>query len=337
MSMNTKTAVILINLGTPDKPSRKFVATFLSEFLGDGRVIDLPYLFRKLLVNLIIVPFRAGKSAEMYRRVWTKKGSPIIYNTQRLKDKLQKQLADKYEVFMAMRYGNPSMDNILSEIEAKQFKKLIIIPLFPQYASSTSGTIIEKALKIIRCWNYIPELKIISEFYRNPLFIKAWVENIRKEHFEDVEHILFSFHGLPERHVEKTHDNKSCTEFNCETELSVDNHACYRAQCYENTRLIVEELKLPEEKYTVCFQSRFGKRWLNPFTEDEVLKHAQKGTKSLLVVPLSFVADCLETIVEIDTEYRELFIQSGGEKLIMAKSLNDNDAWVAALKKLVKR
>ncbi|MCF6242764.1 MAG: ferrochelatase [Bacteroidales bacterium] len=333
--MNNKTAVLIINLGTPDKPSRKAVAKFLSEFLGDGRVIDLPYLFRKLLVNIIIVPFRAGKSAEMYRRLWTKKGSPILYNTHKLKVKLQNQLQDKYEVFMAMRYGNPSMNKILFEIEKKQFNKLIIIPLFPQYASSTSGTIIEKALKIIRRWNYIPELKVMSEFYRHPLFIKSWVEHIKQANFEDYEHILFSFHGLPERHVKKTHEDKPCTEMNCKTELNAANHACYRAQCYEHTRLIAKELGLSAGKYTVCFQSRFGKDWLAPFTEDEVIKHAQKGTKKLLVVPLSFVADCLETIVEIGVEYHDLFIEKGGEKLEMVQSLNDADIWVGTLAELI--
>ncbi len=331
----TKTVVLIINLGTPDRPSRKAVAKFLAEFLGDGRVIDLPYLFRKLLVNLIIVPFRAGKSAEMYRQLWTKKGSPILYNTQKLSNKLQKQLPDKYEVFMAMRYGKPSMDEILLEIEAKQFNKLIIVPLFPQYASSTSGTIIEKALKIISRRNYVPELKIISEFYQNSFFIKAWADKIRKSGFENYEHILFSFHGLPERHVERTHEDKACSVFNCETTIHEQNHACYRAQSYENARLIAQELGITEKKYTVCFQSRFGKRWLSPFTEDLVMESAKNGVKKILVVPLSFVADCLETIVEIGTEYRELFTQNGGEKLEMVDSLNDDDLWVESLQSII--
>jgi len=332
-----KTAVLIINLGTPDKPSRKPVAKFLSEFLGDGRVIDMPYFFRKFLVNLIIVPFRAGKSAEMYRQLWTRNGSPILFHTRKLNRKLQQSLPDKYEVFMAMRYGNPSMDKIFADIEQKHFEKLIIIPLFPQYASSTTGSIIEKSLKIINQWNYIPELKIISDFYQNPLFIKAWTEKIKAVNFEQFEHILFSYHGLPERHVERTHQDKSCTEFNCTKELKLNeqNHACYRAQCYENTRLIARELNLSEDKYTVCFQSRFGKRWLSPFTEDLVMEKARTGTKKLLVIPMSFVADCLETIVEIDTEYHELFIQNGGNDFTMVKSLNEDDLWVDSLKSIV--
>jgi ferrochelatase len=336
MNMNTKTAVILINLGTPDKPSRKAVARFLSEFLGDKRVIDLAYLWRKILVNLIIVPFRAGKSAELYRQVWTKEGSPILSNTRKLSIKLQKKLSGKYEVFMAMRYGNPSMTDVLSKIEQKKHKKIIIVPLFPQYASSTSGTIIDKALEIIRKWNYIPELKIISEFYQNPLFIQAWVEKIKKEQFENYEHFLFSFHGLPEKHVEQTHQNKSCDELNCRTGLNAGNHACYRAQCYENTRLIARALNLPKEKYTVCFQSRFGKRWLRPFTEDLIMEKAKNKTENLFVIPMSFVADCLETIVEIDTEYKELFLKNGGKKLKMLESLNDDDLWVSALTEMIK-
>jgi len=330
-----KTAILLINLGTPDKPTRKSVAKFLREFLGDGRVIDIPFLFRKLLVNLIIVPFRAGKSAEMYRRLWTRNGSPIIYNSRKLSVKLQKNLADKYEVFMAMRYGNPSMNTILAKIEEKNFQKIIILPLFPQYASSTNGTIIEKALKIIQNRNYIPKLKIISEFYQNPLFIQAWTEKIKQTQFEQYEHILFSYHGLPERHVERTHQNKSCSEFNCTMEINENNSACYRAQCYENTRLIAQKLNLSEKNYTVCFQSRFGKHWLSPFTEDLVMEKAKSGIKKLLVVPMSFVADCLETIVEIDAEYSELFIKNGGKELKMVKSLNDDDLWVESLKDLI--
>ena len=330
-----KTAVLLVNLGTPDKPDRKNVARFLSEFLGDGRVIDLPYFFRKILVNLIIVPFRSGKSSKMYRQLWTQKGSPILYNTQKLSAKLQKKLSVNYEVFMAMRYGNPSMNSILSEIEKQQFKKLIIIPLFPQYASSTVGSIIEKSLNIIAKWNYIPELRVISEFYKNPLFIKAWITKLQQLDYNKYEHILFSYHGLPEKHVERTHNNISCTEFNCSNELNKLNYACYRAQCYYNTRLIINELNLSKEMYSVGFQSRFGKRWLNPFTEDIIKEKAKNGIKKILVIPMSFVADCLETKVEIDIEYKKLFMAHGGKELKMPDSLNDDDLWVESLKSLI--
>ncbi len=333
----TKTAVLLINLGTPDKPTRKAVARFLREFLCDKRVMDIPYFLRKLLVHLIIVPFRSGKSAEMYRQLWTKKGSPILYHTRNLNNKLQNSLPDKYKVFMAMRYGNPSLSNELEKIKKGQFQKLIIIPLFPQYASSTTGSIIDKTLNIIQKWNYIPELKIISGFYQNKLFTKAWAEKIRKANFKEYEHILFSYHGLPERHVEQTHQNKPCTDFNCTREINEQNHACYRAQAYHNTRLLADELSLDEKQYTVCFQSRFGKRWLSPFTEDLIIEKAHSGVKKLLVIPMSFVADCLETIVEINTEYKELFLNNGGNELKMPESLNDDDIWVDALAGMVKK
>ncbi len=332
--MAINTAVLLINLGTPDRPTRVAVGKFLSEFLGDGRILDLPYIFRKLLVNLVIVPFRAGKSAKMYRKVWSENGSPILYNTQRLADKLQQKSTDKCEVFMAMRYGRPSLDAVLSEIEQRKFGRLIIVPLFPHYASATSGTIIEKTLRLINRWDFIPGIKIISGFYKDPLFIKAWTEKIRKANFDEYDHILFSYHGLPERHVERTHQNRPCSELNCTFEINAGNQGCYRAQCYEHTRIIAGALKLPDDKYTVCFQSRFGKRWLSPFTEDLTLQKAKSGIKKLMIVPMSFVADCLETIVEIDMEYRELFIANDGEKFKMVESLNADDLWVESLKSM---
>lgn len=333
--MTQQTAVLLVNLGTPDSPSKKNVRKFISEFLNDARVMDIPFVLRKLLVNLIIVPFRTPKSAKLYQKLWSDKGSPILNYGVSLKNKLNNLLDDKHKVFLAMRYGNPDMKNILKEIQEKHFDKLIILPLFPQYASSTTGSIIEKTMSIIQKWNYIPEIKIISEFYKNQKFITAWVEQIKKYPISEYDNILFSYHGLPEPHVEKTHENKSCNHFNCNTEINKQNHSCYQAQCYATTRLIAEKLNLSEKNYTVCFQSRFGKKWLNPFTEDIILKESKKGSKKLLVIPAAFVADCLETIVEIGIDYQELFVEHGGKKIQMVESLNDNDLWVEAIENII--
>lgn len=333
--MTKKTAVLLVNLGTPDSPSEKDVRKFISEFLNDARVIDIPFILRKLLVNLIIVPFRTKKTSKLYQKLWTEKGSPILTYGILLKNKLNKLLDNRHEVFLAMRYGNPNLKNILHEIKAKQFAKIIILPLFPQYASSTTGSIIEKAMRIIQKWNYIPEIKVISEFYQNPNYINAWISQIKKQDIADFDHILFSYHGLPEKHVESTHDNKSCNYFKCETEINQQNHSCYRAQCYENTRLIAHKLNLNKENYTVCFQSRFSRKWLSPFTDELIIQKAKKGDKKILVISPSFTADCLETVVEIGIDYQKLFVAHGGEKIQLVKSLNDNDLWVGTIKQLL--
>jgi len=333
--MTKKTAVLLVNLGTPDSPSKKNVRKFISEFLNDARVIDIPFILRKFLVNLIIVPFRTSKSSKLYQKLWTESGSPILTYGISLKKKLNNSLDNNHEVFIAMRYGNPNLKKVLSEIKEKHFDKLIILPLFPQYASSTTGSILEKTMNVIQKWNIIPEIKIISEFYQHPNFIEAWVEQIKKHKITDFDHILFSYHGLPKKHVEKTHQNKSCDHFNCKNEINEKNHSCYQAQCYATTRLIADKLNLGKKDYTLCFQSRFGKNWLSPFTEDLILKEAEKGSKKLLVIPAAFVADCLETIVEISIDYQELFIQKGGRKIQMVESLNDNDLWVKAIQKII--
>ncbi|RLD78268.1 MAG: ferrochelatase [Bacteroidetes bacterium] len=333
--MTQKTAVLLVNLGTPDSASKKNVRKFISEFLNDARVIDIPLILRKLLVNLIIVPFRTPKSAKLYQKLWTDNGSPILTYGISLNKKLNNLLDDKQEAFIAMRYGNPNLKKVLNQIKEKHFSKIVILPLFPQYASSTTGSIVEKIMIIIRKWNYIPEIKIISEFYQHPNFINSWIDQIRKHNIADFDQILFSYHGLPKRHVEITHNKKSCDNLNCKNEINKVNHSCYQAQCYETTRLIAKQLNLDEKNYTVCFQSRFGKKWLSPFTEDIILNEAKKGSKKLLVIPAAFVADCLETVVEIGEDYQDLFVLHDGEKVQMVESLNDNNMWVDTVKEII--
>jgi ferrochelatase len=330
------TGVLLIQLGTPDSPSVHDVRKYLSEFLNDPRVIDIPYLLRKILVNVTIVPFRAPKSAKLYQRLWTDKGSPLLFYSESLKEKVQIALGNNFEVELAMRYQNPSMDSVLQRMKKKGYERLIILPLFPHYASASTGSAIEKALGIIKKWWVIPEIKIISRFYDNEGYINSFAEQGKKYNLSEFDHILFSYHGLTVRQVDKVYsDGKPCSDHNCETEINQSNQYCYKAECYATTRLLAEKLNIPKEKYTVCFQSRLDKKWLEPFSDKVIIDLAKKGTKSLLVFSPAFVADCLETIVEVGLDYSRLFKENGGSHLQLVESLNENSLWVDTIKNML--
>jgi protoporphyrin/coproporphyrin ferrochelatase len=334
--MKAKSGVLLINLGTPDSPSVKDVRKYLFEFLNDPRVIDIPAIARFFLVNFIIVPFRAPKSAKLYRDLWTKDGSPILTYGRSIKNKLQLALGESFDVHLAMRYQNPGMDEVLAKMEKNNCEKIIIVPLFPQYASATTGSIIEKAMKIMGKWFIIPEIKIINQFYDNEDFLNTIVERAKKYNIDDYDHILFSYHGLPIRQVDKVYgDGTLCEKHSCESEINESNLYCYKATCYATTRLLADKLNIIKEKYTVCFQSRLDKKWLEPFSDKVVIEQAKKGAKKLLVFSPAFIADCLETTVEIGMEYQKLFEQHGGDKIQLVESLNDHPMWVEALKEMV--
>ena len=334
--MKPQTGVLLIQLGTPDDATVSAVRRYLSEFLNDPRVIDIPYLLRKFLVNVIIVPFRAPKSTKIYRQMWTEKGSPLLIYSESVKRKLQEKLGDDFKVELAMRYQNPGMDSVLAKMKMDNYKKIIIIPLFPQYASASTGSAIDKALKIIKKWWVIPELSIVSQFYDDEGFINAFTEIGKKYNIENYDHVLFSYHGLPERQVDKVYDDgKPCSDHNCENEITEENKYCYKAACYATTRLLSQRLKIPAEKYTVCFQSRLDEKWLKPFTDNVIVELAKKGVKKVLVFSPAFVADCLETIVEIGIEYQNLFVKNGGEKVQLVESLNEHPLWIDTLKNIV--
>lgn len=341
--MKLKTAVLLVNLGTPDSPSVKDVRKYLFQFLNDPRVIDIPILARFFLVNLIIVPFRAPKSAKIYQELWTnnglpdgQKGSPIIHYGKSAQGKLQSSLGDNFDVHLAMRYKNPSIDDVLSDIYKNNYEKIIVIPLFPQYASATTGSVIDRVMKIMSKWWVLPEVNFISQYYDNEGFINTIIERTKNYDIDEYDHVLFSYHGLPVRQVDKVYkDNSLCEEHSCETEINETNQFCYKATCYATTRLIAEKINLPKEKYTVCFQSRLDKNWLEPFADKVVIEQAKKGAKKLLVFSPSFVADCLETLIEIGVEYQKLFEENGGEKVQLVESLNDHPMWIEALKKMV--
>jgi ferrochelatase len=334
--MKADTGVLLVQLGTPDSPSDKDVRRYLSEFLNDPRVIDIPTLLRMILVNLIIVPFRAPKSAKIYQKLWTKEGSPLLLYSLSLQEKVQEALGNNFDVELAMRYQNPSMDLVLAKMKKKQYKKIIVLPLFPHYASATTGSVFEKVMKIVKDWWVIPEIVFVNQFYDDENFINAFVEKGKKYPHREYDHILFSYHGLPIRQVDKVYeDGKPCSDHNCETEITHENKYCYKAACYATTRLIAERLFIPKEKYTVCFQSRLDKNWLEPFSDKVVIELAKKGAKKLLVFSPAFVADCLETTIEIGLEYQELFVEHGGEKIQLVESLNDDPLWVKTVKEII--
>jgi len=334
-----KTGVLLIQLGTPDSPSTSDVRTYLSEFLNDPRVIDLPWLARKLLVNGIIVPFRAPKSAKIYKKLWEHGNgvSPLLTYTQSVQKLLSERLQnDNITVEMAMRYQNPSMDVVLDRMHKANYEQIIIIPLFPQYASASSGSAIEKAMNLIRKWWVIPEIKIVSQFYDHPAYIDSIVERAKAFNFDDYDHILFSYHGLPERQVDKVYDNGLCEDQPCETTINEENKFCYKATSYATTRLIAAKLGLKESDNTVCFQSRLDKKWLTPFSDVIVEEQGKKGAKKLLAFSPAFVADCLETIIEIGDEYQEIFEEHGGEKVQLVPSSNDHPRFIDCLEDLVR-
>ncbi len=330
-----KTAVILINVGTPDEPKVTAVRRYLFEFLNDRRVIDLPLVLQKILVNLIIVPFRAPKSTKLYQRLWTDKGSPLLYISENVQKQLQARLGFKASVFMAMRYGNPSIGKALASIQKGNYDRLLILPMFPQYASSTNGTAIQSVLDEVKKWNTIPEIHAINQFYDHPAFLDAFTERIKSYEPENYDHIIFTYHGLPNRHLVKNHPQESITTCNCEASLPEFGKFCYKATCYQTTRELAKRLGLKTDQYSVSFQSRLSNNWMTPFTDQNLINRAKQGKKRVLVTAPAFVTDCLETTVEIGWEYKELFKQNGGQELQMVESLNDSPKWISALEEIL--
>ena len=327
-----KPAILLINLGTPDSPSYFDVFKYLREFLMDGRVIDIPYIFRFLLVTLIICPIRSFSSGKIYIKLWDLSGgvSPLLKNTEELTKKLN-QKQEKYNVFYAMRYQKPSIQQALNEIKETNPQELIILPLFPHNASATSGSVFEYVSKnLSRDW-VIPSFKFISQYYDHPSFIDAWVDAAKGYDVSDYDKVIFSYHGLPNSQVDKVYMDNQCDGKNCEHEINNENHYCYKATVYETSKLIAEKLSLSRDKYEVTFQSRLTNNWLEPFSDDVLENLPAKGIKKVLVFSPAFTSDCLETVIEIGDEYEELFIKAGGQTLDYVPSLNFSDAWVQAI------
>ncbi len=317
--MTEKTAILLINLGTPDAPTTKAVRKFLKEFLSDPRVIDLPALVRWILVNIFILPFRPKQSAEAYASVWQTTGSPLLLNSRQLQQALQNKLGLNYTVALAMRYGNPSIKSVLDQLQAQTVTRLIVVPLFPQYSSAATGSVIEKVLSILKSYKNFPAIEIRNDFFNDPHFIAAYAEIIREQiKDKNIEKLIFSYHGLPVRQIKNDPDR-----FN------------YQKQCFTTSELIAAQLSLSTEQYVTTFQSRLGRtEWIKPYTDVVLPELAQQGIKRIAIVCPSFVSDCLETIEEIGMRAKEQWHELGGELFITIPCLNNNERWVDALKEI---
>jgi ferrochelatase len=331
-----KRGIILMNLGSPDSTSVPDVRRYLNEFLMDERVIDKPYLFRKILVGGIIVPFRAPKSAEAYKSIWIPEGSPLIEYTQQLKNALQQSINDPIEI--AMRYGNPSIKYAYNKIQSKlsSTDEIIVIPMYPHYAMSSYETAVEYARNIHRKYKYSFKLTFIKPFYNQADYINALTESIRPYLSQPYDHILFSYHGIPERHIKKSDPTKThCLQVaNCCSVSSPAHATCYRHQVITTTNLVAERLNLSADKYSFSFQSRLGRdEWLKPYSVKRFQEMPAEGIKKLLIVCPAFVSDCLETLEEIAHEGKKSFMDAGGESLTLIPCLNTHPLWVGTLVK----
>lgn len=332
------TGLLLINLGTPDEPTTGSVRRYLREFLGDPRVVDINPVGRALLLNLFILPFRPAKSAAAYRTVWdAKRGSPLLYHSRDLATAVAERLGTSWHVELAMRYGSPSIESAMDKLV--DCDRIVVLPLFPQYATSSTGTAAVKVMELAATkWN-VPAVDIVPAFYADPGFIAAFAA-VAKPTLAEArpDHVLFSFHGLPERQIVKTdstgaHCLKSATC--CD---SLANPNCYRAQCFATVRALAPALELSPAGYTVCFQSRLGRTpSIQPFTDHVIDELAKAGKKRLAVLCPAFVADCLETMEEMGVRAVEQWKAAGGEELVLVPSLNATPAWIDAVVAMAER
>lgn len=335
----SKKGVLLINLGTPDSPSVSDVRKYLREFLMDEYVIDLPYLTRWFLVNIIIAIFRAPKSAKIYKELWDERGSPLLYLGLDVKELLQQKMGDDYIVEFGMRYQNPPIKSALERLKEQGVTDIKVIPMYPQWASSSTKSSIEKVKSDLKLIDYSPNISFVETFVRNPLFIDAFAELGNKYwSTKTFDHVVFSFHGIPERHILKDSDGDYCKLGDCCKKYSSKNRLCYRAQCHETARLIADKMNLTEDQYSLAFQSRLETRardpWLKPYTDLVVADLAKQGKKNVLAFSASFVADCLETTIEVGEEFKEIFHENGGEKWQLVESLNTSEKWIECLEDL---
>lgn len=332
----SKTGVLLINLGTPDNPDVSSVRRYLKQFLSDERVLDIPWLIRKVLLHGFILPFRSPKSAKAYQAIWDKKlGSPLLFHSQDLAKQLQITLGDEFKVELGMRYGNPSIESAIEKLTQSNCHKIIAVPLFPQYSSAATGSAIEVVLKnYAKKWN-LPALTIIDKFYDNEAYLAALSSSLV---VNSTSHVIFSYHSLPVRQIHKSKQGcqKTCFENSPCPNIMQDTQYCYRAQCFETSKQIAQRCQLHADQYTVVFQSRLGRTvWVGPDLESSFAALIAKGVKDLTVVCPSFVADCLETLEEIGMRAKETWIEMGGKSLHLNPCLNSHPLWVKALAGIV--
>ena len=327
-----KKGILLVNLGTPNDCSTKSVRSYLKQFLSDARVIELNSIMRWILVNCFILPTRPKKSAHAYQKIWCKNGSPLMINSINLKNDIQLELGSKYDVELAMRYGYPSIKNAMTKFE--NYDEITILPMFPQYASATTGSIIEQIFSITKNNKVFPNLKIIRDFYNNPSFIKPQAKIISNL-LEDDDYLLLSYHGLPENQL-KSSGCKKGNNLNC-TNTSDCHSGCYLSQCLKTSELIQHELNLDSSRITSSFQSRLGRTpWIKPYTDEVLQDLRKKGIQNLAVACPSFISDCLETLEEIGIQAKEQWLALGGKRFKLIPCLNNELKWVKGLIEILK-
>ena len=335
----SKQGVLLINLGSPDSPSVSDVRKYLREFLMDPRVLDVPWLVRWCVVHLAILPRRPALSAEAYRKIWTKEGSPLVVISRNVQRELQRRVGDGLVVELAMRYQSPDIGSAIARLRGQGVTDLLVFPLFPHFAVSSFETAVVRAREVASRLAPEMRLKVAEPFFNDPGYIAALTASAEDFLKAGYDHLLFSFHGLPERHLRKadpTGGHCLATPTCCETP-SIAHHTCYRSQCFATVRAFVEAAGVPANKYSVSFQSRLGRDpWLMPPTDSELARLAGAGVNNLLVICPAFVSDCLETLEEIALRGREIFLNAGGTGFALIPCLNDHPRWLDALEKIVR-
>lgn len=336
------TGVLLINLGTPDSTNTGDVRRYLRQFLSDPRVLDIPALGRWALLNLIILPTRPSKSAEAYREIWTDEGSPLLLHTRDLTEGVAAELGDSVTVRFAMRYQNPSIQKAMEAFDKEGVDRIVVVPLYPQYASSSSGSVLEELYKSAGSFWNVPNLDVVPPFYNDPDY-QAVLADFTKAFLdaqEPIDYLLISFHGLPERHVEKcdTRGDYCLKQENCCDQISAVNRYCYRAQSFASARDLAKRMGLSEEQYGVAFQSRLGRTpWIQPYTDQVLEELPKQGKKRVAVVVPSFTSDCLETLEEIALRGKEDFMEAGGEYYVTVPCLNSDANFVRVIADMVRR
>jgi ferrochelatase len=332
--------LLLVNLGTPEEPTPGAVRRYLRQFLSDPRVIDINPIGRALLLNLVILPFRPKKSAAAYRLIWTDRGSPLLVHGRDLADRVGAELGADWAVELAMRYGEPNIGGALDRLRDAGVSDIVVLPLYPHAAASSFGSSLEAVYQAAaERWN-VPHLHVVPPFHAEPGFIEAFAR-VGEPAIAALgaDHVLFSYHGLPERHMRKSdYSGRHCLASpGCCDSIGVANRDCYRAQCYATTRALVARLGLREGGYSTSFQSRLGRTpWIQPYTDQVLLELAGRGVKRVAVFCPAFVADCLETLEEIGMRARADFQAAGGDTLELIPSLNSEPVWVEALEQLIR-
>lgn len=318
-SNSPQTAVLLVNLGTPDEPTPKAVKRYLAEFLSDPRVVEIPRLLWLCILHGIILRVRPKKSAAVYKTIWTEEGSPLLVIAKKQRDAIQLALGDTARVKLAMRYGNPSIASVMQEFQEEAIRKLIVLPLYPQYAAPTTGSVFDAVADELKRWRWVPEIKFINQYCEYPLYIQALANSIQ-EYIQNKgmpQKIIFSYHGMPKRFL-----------------LAGDPYYCF---CHKTTRLVQEYLQLPRELCLNSFQSRFGKaEWLKPYTNEVLTELPSQGIKHIAIISPAFSADCLETLEELAIENCHTFLSAGGETYNYIPALNDRADHIQALASLIR-